>query len=89
MRVAGAVTLPPFPADEWLSAVFAVFAPCILGLVGLSLAASPGMSLGTGLIPAAMLASASSLAAPAAIRVAIPSADIGLAMLMSRNGSRQ
>ena len=41
------------------------------------------MSLGTGVILAAMIASASYIAAPAAIRVAIPSADIGLAMLMS------
>ena len=83
MGLTAADTLRPFPTDKWRAALFAVIAPCILGLAGLSLAAGLGMSLGTGVILAAMIASASYIAAPAAIRVAIPSADIGLAMLMS------
>ena len=60
------------PYRQVAAALFAVIAPCILGLVGLSLAAGLGMSLGTGVILAAMIASASYIAAPAAFESRYP-----------------
>ena len=83
MGLTAADTLRPFPKNAGRALAFAVIAPPVLGTVGIGVSMLLGLSLGTTIILAAMIASASYIAAPAAIRVAIPEADIGLAMLLS------
>ena len=83
MGLTAADTLRPFPKNATRALLFAVMAPPVLGSIGIAVAIALGLSLGTTIMLAAMVASASYIAAPAAIRVAIPSADIGLAMLLS------
>ncbi|MCB2426334.1 sodium-dependent bicarbonate transport family permease [Methylophaga pinxianii] len=63
--------------------LFAVIAPSILALVGLFTGKLLGLPEGSILILASLTASASYIAAPVAVRAAIPQADIGLAMLAS------
>lgn len=83
MGLTAADTLRPFPRDQWRVLLFAVIAPSILGAIGVGLGGVLGLPLGSTVILASMVASASYIAAPAAIRVAIPNANIGLAMLLS------
>lgn len=63
--------------------LFALLAPSLLSLPGLFVAFAMGLPAGSAVILAALTASASYIAAPVAIRAAIPSANIGLAMLAS------
>lgn len=63
--------------------LFAVIAPSILALAGLFTGKLLGLPEGSILILASLTASASYIAAPVAVRAAIPQADIGLAMLAS------
>ena len=61
--------------------LFAIVAPSILALAGLFVGKLLGLPDGSVLILASLTASASYIAAPVAVRSAIPQADIGLAML--------
>lgn len=63
--------------------VFALLAPTVLSLFGIVAGKLLGLPDGSTLVLAALTASASYIAAPVAIRSAIPDADIGLAMLAS------
>lgn len=81
MGLVAAETLRPFPWKQWRLLSFALLAPGLLALLGLLVSFWLGLPAGTGLILASLLASASYIAAPVAIRTAIADADIGLAML--------
>lgn len=76
-----AKTLLPLPWHHWRVMVFALVAPFALGCLGLLMAVWLDLPAGTALILASLTASASYIAAPAAVRGAVPEADIGLAML--------
>ena len=62
---------------------FALIAPTVLSCFGLLMAFWLGLPAGSAIILASLTASASYIAAPVAIRAAIPDANIGLAMLAS------
>lgn len=81
MGLTAATTLRPFPLQQWRLLIFALVAPPILAMSGLAMGLWLGLPTGSVLILASMTASASYIAAPAAIRNAIPDANIGLAML--------
>ena len=83
MGLTAAETLRPIPKQHWRLLVFACAAPSILAGFGMVAGSILGLPLGTTLVLASLTASASYIAAPAAIRAAIPQADIGLAMLAS------
>ncbi|CAD5270921.1 MULTISPECIES: sodium-dependent bicarbonate transport family permease [Halomonadaceae] len=63
--------------------IFALAAPIVLSCFGLLMAYWLGLPAGSAVILASLSASASYIAAPVAIRAAIPDANIGLAMLAS------
>ncbi len=63
--------------------LFALTAPVVLSCFGLGMAFWLGLPAGSAVILATLTASASYIAAPVAIRAAIPEANIGLAMLAS------
>lgn len=63
--------------------LFAVIAPTILAVFGAMTGHLLGLPSGAILILATLTASASYIAAPVAVRTAIPDADIGVAMLAS------
>lgn len=71
----------PLPWRYWRLMLFAFCMPPLLALLGIGLAYMLGLPEGSTLILATLMASASYIAAPAAIRAAIPKADIGLALL--------
>lgn len=71
----------PMPWQHWRLMIFAVVAPFILAWAGIATALLLQLPEGSALVLAGLCASASYIAAPAAIRVAVPGADIGLAML--------
>lgn len=71
----------PLPLAQWRLLVFAAVAPLVLAWIGILLALLLQLPKGSALVLAALSASASYIAAPAAIRSAIPGANIGLAML--------
>lgn len=71
----------PAPLRHWRLARFAAGAPFVLAWAGIGLALLLGVPEGSALVLAALAASASYIAAPAAIRAAIPEADLGLATL--------
>lgn len=71
----------PLPWRYWRLMLFAFCIPPLLALVGIALAGFLGLPEGSTLILATLMASASYIAAPAAIRAAIPQADVGLALL--------
>jgi hypothetical protein len=83
MGLVAAETLRPLPIKHWRLLVFALVAPSVLALVGIGAGMVLGLSEGTMVILASLLASASYIAAPAAIKSSIKDADIGLAMLAS------
>ncbi|MFT4938016.1 MAG: hypothetical protein ACI88A_001039 [Paraglaciecola sp.] len=83
MGLVAAETLRPFPIKHWRLLIFALLAPSVLALIGIAAGQMLGLSVGTTLILASLLASASYIAAPAAIKSSIPDANIGLAMLAS------
>lgn len=60
--------------------VFATVLPIVFGVIGVFLASLVGMSEGGATVLAAMAASASYIAAPAAVRVGLPEADIGVSL---------
>ena len=71
----------PLPWKHWRLMLFALGMPVILASIGLVISSVIGMPAGSALVFATLMASASYIAAPAAIRAAIPQADIGLSML--------
>lgn len=73
----------PLPLQHWRLVVFAALAPLALVWPGLLLGSYLELQSGSVLILAALTASASYIAAPAAIRAAIPDANISKAMLAS------
>ncbi|KAA0876445.1 sodium-dependent bicarbonate transport family permease [Nitrincola tapanii] len=81
MGLTAAASLRPFPRQHWPVLMFALAVPPVLAFAGILLGVALGLPEGSVLILAAMTASASYIAAPSAIRQAIPEADIGLAML--------
>ena len=83
MGLTAAETLRPFPWREWRAVCFAIVTPLLFAVIGVLSGALMGLPEGSILILATLLASASYIAAPAAIRSAIPEANIGLAMLLS------
>ncbi|MGK0444181.1 MAG: hypothetical protein ACJA1U_001111 [Bermanella sp.] len=83
MGLTAAETLSPIPWKKWRLLTFALITPFFLSFIGLSAGIALGLSTGSVVILATLTASASYIAAPAAIKTAIPKADIGLAMLMS------
>ncbi|AFV00763.1 sodium-dependent bicarbonate transport family permease [Simiduia agarivorans] len=83
MGLVAAETLRPFPWQHWRLLTFALLAPSVLSLVGIATGKMLGLAIGGQVILASLTASASYIAAPVAIKGAIPKADIGLAMLSS------
>jgi hypothetical protein len=83
MGLVAAETLRPLPIKHWRVLIFALLAPSMLALIGIAAGLMLGLSTGTTLILASLLASASYIAAPAAIKSSIADANIGLAMLAS------
>lgn len=83
MGITAAQTLRPTPWHQWRLAIFALTIPMTLGSLGVVVGHALGLELGSVVILGTLLASASYIAAPAAIKAAIPKADIGLAMLSS------
>lgn len=59
---------------------FAIVLPAIFGVLGSFVGTAAGLSVGGVTVLAAMAASASYIAAPAAVRIGIPDADAGLAL---------
>jgi uncharacterized protein len=72
--------LYPVPLQHWRLMLFALLMPMALSTLGIGLGVLFSMSAGTTLILASLTASASYIAAPAAIRSAIKEADIGMAI---------
>lgn len=83
MGLTAAETLRPLPLRQWRLLLFALVAPPCLALSGLAIGLALGLPEGSVLVLMALTASASYIAAPAAMRTAIPEANIGLAMLVS------
>jgi hypothetical protein len=61
----------------WRLVAFALVAPLLLGAVGVLAGVVAGLSVGGSAVLGAMTASASYIAAPAAVRVSLPDADPG------------
>jgi hypothetical protein len=83
MGLVAAEALGKLRLDKIRVVIFALVAPSLLGLAGLFTGKLLGLPDGSILILASLIASASYIAAPVAVRTAIPKADIGLAMLAS------
>lgn len=81
MGLTAADTLRPVPWAHWRLLVFALVAPPVLAVLGIVVGKFLGLGEGTLVILASLTASASYIAAPAAIKGSIPGANIGLAML--------
>ncbi|PSJ47484.1 sodium-dependent bicarbonate transport family permease [Zobellella endophytica] len=81
MGLCTAKALTPVPWWRWPVMLFALLAPLVLAGIGMVAAWLLGLPQGSALILVALVASASYIAAPAAIAAAIKEADIGLAML--------
>ena len=61
-------------------AVFAIVSPLVIGSLGILSANAIGLSVGGSAVFGIMVASASYIAAPAAVRIALPQADSGLSL---------
>lgn len=72
--------LYPLPWHHWRLIGFAIAAPVFLAVVGLGVGIALGLPSGSTLILSCLVASASYIAAPAAIRTAIKEADVGIAI---------
>lgn len=83
MGIVAAQTLRPIPFNQWRLGIFAVSTPLVLGTLGVFVGHALELPLGSVVVLASLLASASYIAAPAAIKASIPQANIGLAMLSS------
>jgi hypothetical protein len=83
MGLVASAALVKVSLDRWRVIAFALFTPLALAFIGIQVGQLIGLPDGSTLILACLTASASYIAAPAAIRSAIPEADIGLVMLAS------
>ena len=83
MGLCTAKVCSPLPWKHWRLMVFAAVMPFALAWVGIAIALLLRLPAGSAVVLAGLTASASYIAAPAAIRAAIPNANIGLAMLAS------
>lgn len=81
MGLCTAKVCSPLPWQHWRLMVFSAVMPFVLAWVGIATALALHLPEGSALVLAGITASASYIAAPAAIRAAIPNANIGLAML--------
>lgn len=81
MGVCASQHLNPFPWKHWKLIGFALIAPFALALVGTAVGVALGLPQGSILVLAALTASSSYIAAPAAVAAAIKEADVGLAIL--------
>jgi hypothetical protein len=81
MGLCTAKVCSPLPLKHWRLMVFAAAMPFALAWVGIATALALRLPAGSAAVLAGLTASASYIAAPAAIRAAIPNANIGLAML--------
>ncbi len=81
MGLTAAASLNPLPWRHWRVMVFALLIPLPLAALGLLVGSLLQLPPGSVVIFTALVASASYIAAPAAVRTAIPGANIGLAML--------
>jgi hypothetical protein len=81
MGLSTAKVCSPLPWQHWRLMLFAGLSPFVLAWIGIATALALGLPEGSALVLAGITASASYIAAPAAIRAAIPNANIGLAML--------
>lgn len=81
MGLCTARSLASSPLRHWRLMVFAALAPFALAWAGIGLGLMLQLPEGSTLVLAALAASASYIAAPAAIRAAIPGADLGMATL--------
>ena len=70
-------------ALSWRMAALGIALPVINGAIGIGLAALLGLDPGTGAALAMLAASASYIAVPAAVRMALPDADPGIYLSMS------
>ena len=70
-------------ALSWRLAAIALILPLVNGTIGLGIAVALGLAPGTGAAFALLAASASYIAVPAAIRLALPDADPGIYLSMS------
>lgn len=70
-------------ALSWRMAALGVILPLLNGAIGLAVAALLGLGPGTGAALAMLAASASYIAVPAAVRLALPDADPGIYLSMS------
>ncbi|HET8904756.1 MAG TPA: sodium-dependent bicarbonate transport family permease [Saccharospirillum sp.] len=83
MGLVASQTLSGLKRDHIRLVLFALIAPSVLSILGLGMALWLALPAGSAVILIALAASSSYIAAPVAIRSAIPSANIGLAMLAS------
>ena len=70
-------------AVGWRLGVFAIAFPLISGLIGAAVGTLVGLSIGGTTILAVLCASASYIAAPAAVSIALPKANLSLALTSS------
>ena len=83
MGLCAAGALPDLKREHWRLALFAVVVPPLLALASLPLALAMGLSLGGSVLLMTLVASCSYIAAPAAMRMAVPEANLGLAIAAS------
>lgn len=83
MGITAAGTLGQLSRGHLRVVAFALVAPTLLAVPGLLVGLMLDLPTGSTLVLASLTASASYIAAPTAVRAAIPDADIGLAMLAS------
>lgn len=83
MGITTAGYLRAWQPRSWRVVAFGLAVPPVLALMGLLLAWLLALPTGSALVLATLMGSASYIAAPAAIRQAIPEADIGMAMVAS------
>lgn len=67
-------------AAGWRLIAFGVAMPLVFGITGTILASAIGMSIGSAAVLGTMAASASYIAAPAAVRVGLPDANLGISL---------
>ena len=83
MGLCTAKVCAPLPWHQWRLLMFAALMPFALAWVGIGAALALGLPQGSAVVLAGLTASASYIAAPAAVHASIPGANIGLAMLAS------
>ena len=64
----------------WRLVIFALVTPLVLGTAGVLAGTAIGLSIGGAAVFGVMVASASYIAAPAAVRITLPEADVGLSL---------